>query len=95
MLATALVLVAALLHAAWNTLIKFSAERLLVVACMDTVALLVVAMLGLALFNRLRIDDCEQRMGALKRSVMLEWLLGIGAVAAVSLLGTLPPMITT
>ena len=30
-----LVLVAALLHAAWNTLIKFSAERLLVVACMD------------------------------------------------------------
>nr|WP_218583918.1 DMT family transporter [Pseudomonas akapageensis] len=33
---------AALLHAAWNTLIKFSAERLLVVACMDAVALLVV-----------------------------------------------------
>jgi drug/metabolite transporter (DMT)-like permease len=39
-LATALVLVAALLHAAWNTLIKFSGERLLVVACMDSVALL-------------------------------------------------------
>lgn len=58
-------------------------------------ALIVLAMLGLALFNRLRIDDCEQRMGALRRSVMLEWLLGIGAVAAVSLLGTLPPMITT
>jgi putative copper resistance protein D len=57
-------------------------------------ALIVLAMLGLALFNRLRIDDCEQRMGALRRSVMLEWLLGIGAVAAVSLLGTLPPMIT-
>ena len=55
-------------------------------------ALIVLAMLGLALFNRLRIDDCEQRMGALRRSVMLEWLLGIGAVAAVSLLGTLPPM---
>lgn len=47
MLATALVLVAALLHAIWNTLIKFSGERLLVVACMDSVALLfVVAMLG-------------------------------------------------
>ncbi|WLI45009.1 EamA family transporter [Pseudomonas beijingensis] len=44
MLATALVLVAALLHAAWNTLIKFSGERLLVVACMDSVALLVVAL---------------------------------------------------
>ncbi|CAI8805106.1 copper homeostasis membrane protein CopD [Pseudomonas sp. IT-P395] len=58
-------------------------------------ALIVLGMLGLALFNRLRVDDCEQRMGALRRSVMLEWLLGIGAVAAVSLLGTLPPMITT
>ncbi|WP_460100482.1 copper homeostasis membrane protein CopD [Pseudomonas sp. H3_C08] len=58
-------------------------------------ALIVLGMLGLALFNRLRIDDCEQRMGALRRSVLLEWLLGIGAVAAVSLLGTLPPMITT
>ncbi|MGU9853888.1 copper homeostasis membrane protein CopD [Pseudomonas koreensis] len=56
-------------------------------------ALLVLGMLGLALFNRLRIDDCQQRMGALKRSVVLEWLLGMGAVAAVSLLGTLPPMI--
>lgn len=44
MLATVLVLVAALLHAAWNTLIKFSAERLLVVACMDSVALLFVAL---------------------------------------------------
>lgn len=57
-------------------------------------ALVVLGMLGLALFNRLRMDDCEQRMGAIRRSVMLEWLLGIGAVAAVSLLGTLPPMIT-
>ncbi|VVM94174.1 Inner membrane protein YebZ [Pseudomonas fluorescens] len=56
-------------------------------------AMIVLGMLGLALFNRLRVDDCEQRMGALRRSVMLEWLLGIGAVAAVSLLGTLPPMI--
>jgi putative copper resistance protein D len=58
-------------------------------------ALIVLGMLGLALFNRLRVDDCEQRMTTLRRSVMLEWLLGIGAVAAVSLLGTLPPMITT
>nr|WP_218178919.1 EamA family transporter [Pseudomonas gingeri] len=46
-MATALVLVAAVLHAAWNTLIKFSGERLLVVACMDSVALLfVLLMLG-------------------------------------------------
>ncbi|NWD25165.1 EamA family transporter [Pseudomonas yamanorum] len=42
MIAAALVLVAALLHATWNTLIKFSGERLLVIACMDTVALLFV-----------------------------------------------------
>jgi drug/metabolite transporter (DMT)-like permease len=41
-LATVLVLMAALLHAAWNTLIKFSGQRLLVVACMDAVALLLV-----------------------------------------------------
>ncbi|MNG29875.1 Copper resistance protein D [compost metagenome] len=54
---------------------------------------LVAAMSGLALFNRLRIKDCEQRQSTLKTSVILEWLLGIGAVAAVSLLGTLPPMI--
>lgn len=56
-------------------------------------ALLVFGMLALALFNRLRINDCEQRLDTLKRSVVLEWLLGIGAVAAVSVLGTLPPMI--
>jgi len=42
--ATALVLVAALLHATWNTLIKFSGERLLVIACMDSVALLFVVL---------------------------------------------------
>ncbi|QJI29759.1 copper homeostasis membrane protein CopD [Pseudomonas sp. ADAK18] len=55
--------------------------------------MLVGAMLVLALFNRLRIKDCEQRLGTLKTSVVLEWLLGIAAVAAVSLLGTLPPMV--
>jgi putative copper resistance protein D len=55
---------------------------------------LVAAMLGLALFNRLRIKHCEQRLPMLKASVIIEWFLGIGAVAAVSLLGTMPPMIT-
>lgn len=54
---------------------------------------LVAAMLGLALFNRLRINHCEQRQATLRASVILEWLLGMGAVAAVSLLGTMPPMI--
>ena len=56
---------------------------------------LIAAMLGLALFNRLRINDSEQRLVTLKTSVILEWLLGIGAVATVSLLGTLPPMISS
>ena len=55
--------------------------------------LLVFAMLALALLNRLRIHNCEQRLPALKASVTIEWLLGISAVAAVSLLGTLPPMV--
>ena len=54
---------------------------------------LVLGMLGLALLNRLRIERCEQRLGSLKASVMMEWLLGLAAVAAVSLLGTLPPMV--
>ena len=54
--------------------------------------MLVLGMLALALLNRLRLDRCEQRPGSLKASVMLEWLLGVSAVAAVSLLGTLPPM---
>lgn len=40
MFATTLVLLAAVLHAAWNTLVKFSAERLLVVASMDAIAFL-------------------------------------------------------
>ncbi len=55
--------------------------------------LLVLGMLALALLNRLRLEYCEQRLGALKASVMLEWVLGVAAVAAVSLLGTLPPMV--
>ena len=55
--------------------------------------LLVLGMLVLALLNRLRIERYEARPGTLKASVMLEWLLGVSAVATVSLLGTLPPMV--
>ncbi|MCK6189388.1 copper homeostasis membrane protein CopD [Pseudomonas sp. EYE_354] len=55
--------------------------------------MLVLGMLALALLNRLRLDSCEQRLGSLKASVILEWSLGVCAVAAVSLLGTLPPMV--
>lgn len=57
--------------------------------------MLVLAMLALALLNRLRIDRCDERSGSLKTSVQLEWVLGVAAVAAVSLLGTLPPMVMT
>lgn len=53
---------------------------------------LVGAMLLLALFNWLRVKDCEQHLSTLRSSVIIEWLLGVAAVAAVSLLGTLPPM---
>ncbi len=55
--------------------------------------MLVLGMLALALLNRLRLDSCAQRLGSLRASVMVEWLLGVCAVAAVSLLGTLPPML--
>lgn len=55
--------------------------------------MLVLGMLALALLNRLRIERCDERLASLKASVLLEWLLGIAAVAAVSLLGTLPPMV--
>ncbi|KTC63859.1 copper resistance protein CopD, partial [Pseudomonas fluorescens ABAC62] len=53
----------------------------------------VSGMLTLAVLNRLRLERCDERLGALKGSVIVEWLLGVVAVAAVSLLGTLPPMI--
>ncbi|SDU90592.1 copper homeostasis membrane protein CopD [Pseudomonas mucidolens] len=56
--------------------------------------LLVAGMLGLALLNRLQSRNCQQRLGPLQVSVTLEWLLGVSAVAAVSLLGTLPPMLS-
>lgn len=55
--------------------------------------MLVLGMLCLALLNRLRLDSGEQQLSGLKGSVMLEWLLGVCAVAAVSVLGTLPPMV--
>jgi putative copper resistance protein D len=54
---------------------------------------LVSGMLALALRNRLKVNDCGQSLTALRTSVMIEWLLGVAAVAAVSLLGTMPPMV--
>ena len=53
--------------------------------------LMVALMLGLALFNLLM--SRRGRFRLLRTSVTVEWLLGLGAVLAVSLLGTLPPML--
>ncbi|KAF1070666.1 MAG: Inner membrane protein YebZ [Pseudomonas citronellolis] len=53
--------------------------------------LLVAGMLGLALLNRVALAFSERRLLALRRSVVLEWLCGVAAVAAVSWLGTLSP----
>lgn len=52
---------------------------------------LVVGMLGLALGNRLAVVFAMERRSALCVSVGLEWALGIAAIAAVALLGTLAP----
>ena len=53
---------------------------------------LVLCMLGLALFNRLMLKRNARGLSLLRTSITLECLFGIAAVAAVSLLGTLPPM---
>ena len=88
MLITGLINVRVLTGAFWPTPLLSGFALILLIK-----VTLIAAMLGLALFNRLRIKDCEQRLSALRKSVIAEWLLGIGAVAAVSLLGTMPPMI--
>ena len=88
LLITGLINVRVLTGAFWPTPLLSGFALILLIK-----VVLVAAMSGLALFNRLRIKDCAQRLATLKTSVVLEWLLGIGAVAAVSLLGTLPPMI--
>ncbi|SED61661.1 putative copper resistance protein D [Pseudomonas mohnii] len=88
LLITGLINVRVLTGAFWPTPLLSGFALILLIKVM-----LIATMLGLALFNRLRIKDCEQRLSALRKSVIAEWLLGIGAVAAVSLLGTMPPMI--
>ena len=54
---------------------------------------LVGLMLLLALFNLLM--SRAGHFSVLRRSVAIEWLLGVSAVAAVSLLGTLPPLVVS
>ncbi len=53
---------------------------------------LVGCMLLLALFNRLLLNRRSVPVPLLRTSVTLESLFGMAAIAAVSLLGTLPPM---
>jgi putative copper resistance protein D len=90
LLVTGLINVRVLTGALWPTPLLSGFALILLIK-----VVLVAGMLGLALFNRLRINDCEQRLTTLRASVIAEWLLGMGAVAAVSLLGTLPPMISS
>ena len=88
LLITGLINVRVLTGQSWPTPLLSGFALILLIKVM-----LVAVMLGLALLNRLRIKDCEQRLPTLRSSVIVEWLLGMGAVAAVSLLGTMPPMI--
>jgi putative copper resistance protein D len=88
LLVTGLINVRVLTGQLWPTPLFSGFALILLVKVM-----LVLGMLALALLNRLRIEHCDERHASLKASVLLEWLLGIAAVAAVSLLGTLPPMV--
>ncbi|MGY3322389.1 copper homeostasis membrane protein CopD [Pseudomonas sp. TE3911] len=88
LLVTGLINVRVLTGQLWPTPLFSGFSLILLIKVM-----LVLGMLALALLNRLRLDRCEQQLGSLKVSVMVEWLLGVCAVAAVSLLGTLPPMV--
>ncbi len=54
-------------------------------------ALLVLAMLGLALFNRRSLRDPGFDLQRLKISIGLEWLLGLAALLAVSVLAGMAP----
>jgi putative copper resistance protein D len=54
---------------------------------------LVLCMVLLAVLNRMMVAGNEVRLNRLRISIALECLFGFAAVAAVSLLGTLPPML--
>ena len=54
---------------------------------------LVLCMVLLAALNRMMLRGGEVRLGRLRISIALECAFGFAAVAAVSLLGTLPPML--
>lgn len=54
---------------------------------------MVLCMLALALFNRLMLSRSSSRLDIVRVSIVVECLFGMAALAAVSLLGTLPPML--
>lgn len=54
---------------------------------------MVLCMLALALFNRLMLSRHVLRLDIVRVSIVVECLFGMAALAAVSLLGTLPPML--
>ncbi|WP_426110548.1 copper homeostasis membrane protein CopD [Pseudomonas sp. DSP3-2-2] len=54
---------------------------------------LVLCMVSLAVLNRMMLAGKEVRLQRLRISIALECAFGFAAVAAVSLLGTLPPML--
>lgn len=56
---------------------------------------LVLCMVLSAVFNRMMLRHREVPLGRLRISIALECLFGFAAVAAVSLLGTLPPILAT
>lgn len=55
-------------------------------------AALVLCMLGLAAWHRSRLHTQQVSLQQLRWTVGIEWALGFGALAAVSLLGTLAPV---
>ncbi|MGC1332079.1 copper homeostasis membrane protein CopD, partial [Pseudomonas sp.] len=52
-------------------------------------ASMVVCMLSLAIFNRAALANERIALNTLRQTVLVEWLCGVAAIAAVSLLGTL------
>lgn len=54
---------------------------------------MVLCMLALALFNRMLLNRKVLRLDVLRVSITVECLFGMAALGAVSLLGTLPPML--
>jgi putative copper resistance protein D len=54
---------------------------------------MVLCMLALALFNRMMLNRNVLRLDVVRISITIECVFGMAALAAVSLLGTLPPML--